>query len=101
MYNDSCIVFSLSKSAIDELVKQFQASYTLTDDRDVSVYLGIQVEWFKMLMGPDFHLQQPALIQQIITMANLKDNRCHDTPANSILTKGEHLKNRFPVLLPH
>ena len=58
--------------------------YTLEDEGDINAYLGINVT---RPTQTSIKLNQPALIQCIIDSLNLKDQRQHDTPADSVLFK--------------
>ena len=55
--------------------------YTLEDEGDINAYLGINVT---CPTKTAIKLNQPALIRCIIDSLNLKDQRQHDTPANSV-----------------
>ena len=58
--------------------------YTLEDEGDINAHLGINVT---RPTKTSIKLNQPALIQYIINSLNLKDQRQHDTPADSVLFK--------------
>ena len=69
--------------------------YTLEDEGDINAYLGINVTCPKQ---GTFKLNQPALIKRIIDSLGLRDERQHDTLADTILhrdPKGEKRKADF------
>jgi hypothetical protein len=67
----------------------------LTDEGDVSAYLGIQVDRKDTTDGVEFHLTQPALIDRIIASVSLKDQHMQDTPADILYKEGEPRKTDF------
>jgi hypothetical protein len=88
VYVDDCVAICPSQAPITEFIESMKADYVLTDEGDISAYLGIQVECKQTRNGPEYHLTQPALIDRIIKTIPLKDERLHDTPADKILYKG-------------
>jgi hypothetical protein len=88
VYVDDCIAICPESEPIMEFIRSMQNDYDLTDEGDISGYLGIQVERKRTRNGVEFHLTQPALIDRIIETIPLKDQRLHDTPADRILYKG-------------
>ena len=42
IYVDDCLIFSKEKPMADNLIKQLEIDFTLTDEGDVSTYLGVQ-----------------------------------------------------------
>jgi hypothetical protein len=96
VYVDDCIALCPRNQPITDFIKSMKTDYVLTDKGDVSAYLGIQVDRKDTTDGVEFHLTQPALIDQIITSVSLKDQRMHGTPADCILYKGsESRKTNF------
>ena len=83
-YVDDCILISPNPQLLDEWVTDMKRDYTLEDEGDINAYLGINVT---RPSKTSIKLNQPALIQRIIDSLNLKDQRQHDTPADSILFK--------------
>jgi hypothetical protein len=88
VYVDDCIALCPHDRPITYFIKSMQDNYVLTDEGDVSAYLGIQVDRKETSDGLEFHLTQPARIARIIASVPLKDQRLHDTPAGRILYKG-------------
>jgi hypothetical protein len=88
VYVDDCIVICPDDEPIMKYIAFMQTDYVLTDEGNISAHLVIQVDRKKTSNGLEFHLTQPALINQIIERIPLKDQQLHDTPANRILCKG-------------
>ena len=42
-YVDDCLIFCKEKEQADELIKSLQKDYSLTDEGDVSTYLGVEI----------------------------------------------------------
>lgn len=71
----------------DNLISDLKAKgYILTDEGSLAAYLGIQVE---RLSHNRISMKQPAFIDRIIAHCGLKDQRMHDTPADTILHRDE------------
>jgi hypothetical protein len=88
-YVDDCIALCTTQKPIDDFIKSMQEDYSLTDDGDLSAFLGIQIEkQFTPSGAPEYTLKQPGLIQKICETVPLTDVRQHDTPADKILFKG-------------
>jgi hypothetical protein len=87
-YVDDCMAICPTQATITEFITSITADYVLTDQADISAYLGIQVKCKQTQTGLKYHLTQPALIDHIIETIPLKDTRLHDTPADNILYKG-------------
>jgi hypothetical protein len=85
VYMDDCITICPDDEPITKFIASMQTDYVLTDEGNISAYLGIQVDGKKTSNELEFHLTQPALINRIIETIPLKD---HGTPANRILYKG-------------
>ena len=88
-YIDDCVAMCPTQKPIDDFVKSMQEDYHLTDDGDLSAFLGIQIERKRTPTGnQEFHLTQPALIAKICETVPLTDQRINDMPAEKILYKG-------------
>jgi len=93
VYVDDCLAFSAKRSVLDAFVAELQANYVITDEGEVSEYLGI-----KVIRHPDgrFELLQTGLIDSIIEAVGLQDDKAtHDTPALS-----KTLLHKDPTGLP-
>ena len=77
-YVDDCILLCPDEGPINDTISSLKKEFVLTDDGDLSAYLGIKVT--KNADG-SILMAQPALIQRIIECVKLTDNRQHDTPA--------------------
>ena len=83
-------MFSSSKKDVDLIIDVLKEMFMLTDEGDLSAYLGIQIEKHgnekenEILMMSQLHL-----IQRILETINLMDQHLHDTPAEprKLLTK--------------
>jgi hypothetical protein len=72
-----------------------QEDYHLTDDGDISTFLGIQIKRKRTATGgQEFHLTQPVLIKKICETVPLTDQRVHGTSADKILYKGGQSRKR-------
>ena len=83
-------MFSPSKKNIDLLIATLKGMFVLTNEGDVSAYLGIQIEKHKdEKENETLMMSQPHLIQRILDTINLTDQHLHDTPAEpkKLLTK--------------
>ena len=76
---DDCLIFADEKSQADELIINLQQQFTLTEEEDVSAYLGVKLE-IDDKTGT-VTMSQPFLIEKIIgalgdavTEANVKDS---------------------------
>ena len=88
IYVDDCLIFSKEKPMADNLIKQLEIDFTLTDEGDVSTYLGVQVSLDEKTNTID--LKQPFLIERIIDAIKCNPHLTgKDTPvlANNILHK--------------
>jgi len=88
---DDCLIFAKSKELADELITELQSKFSLTEEDDVSAYLGVQV---KIDTENDtISLTQPYLIQRIIDALGtaVKDANIKSTPSvyKEILHKDE------------
>ena len=82
------------------MIHDLQQQFVLTDEGDVTSYLGIKIE--KSIVGEKerLKLSQPHLISRILDTVVLTDKRMHDTPAEprQLLTKdcdGEQRKQSW------
>ena len=90
-YVDDCIIFGKDHKKVKEIIKSLEENFKLTDEGDLSAYLGIDITRNK---NGTWTLSQPFLIDRIIKALNLQDDsKVHDTPATKILTPD---KNRKP-----
>jgi len=83
-------MFSPSKKDVDLLIAALKGTFVLTDEGDVSAYLGIQIEKYRdEKENETLMMSQPHLIQRILDTINLMDQHLHDTPAEpkKLLTK--------------
>jgi hypothetical protein len=93
-YVDDCVIICPDDAKIDEFILSMQRDYNLTDEGDISAFLGINIA----RDAKGIHMTQPALIERIISTIPLKDSRMHDTPADKILYKdvgGQERKTDF------
>ena len=74
---DDCLIFGRNKDLVDEVIKKLHDKFSLTEEGDVSAYLGVQVNIDPV--SDNISLTQPYLIQRIIdemgdaiTEANVK-----------------------------
>ena len=89
---DDCLIFCEHKSEADALIAELETNFILTDEGEVSTYLGVKVS--KDSTNGSITLTQPFLIQRIITalgsaVTNANTKR---TPAQHkvILSKDEY-----------
>jgi hypothetical protein len=89
---DDCMIFAKSKKLADELIEQLRTMFTLTEEEEVSAYLGVQMKFDEKT--ETVSLSQPYLITRIIELLgdSVKDANIKDTPAvyKEILHKDEH-----------
>ena len=88
---DGCLIFAHKKELADKLIENFNKKFTLTEEEDVSAYLGVQV---KMEDKEDtISLTQLYLIQRIVEALGpaVQDSNVKSTPAvyKEILHKDE------------
>jgi len=78
---DDCLIFAKDKQRADELIKDLQRSFTLTEEDDVSAYLGVEVNIDKV--SDTISLTQPYLIQRIIDAlgTSISEANTKSTPA--------------------
>ena len=93
LYMDDTVVLTPDPKKADQVIADLrEEGYTLTDEGDLLAYLGLQIE---QKLEMEITISQPAFIDRIIKELNLKDQRMHDTPSDSILKrdkKGEERK---------
>jgi hypothetical protein len=89
---DDCLIFAKNKDLADELLKELQSTFTLTEEDEVAAYLGCQ-----LTMDPTSNtvtIAQPYLIQRIIDLLGdaVRDCNIKDTPTvyKELLHKDEH-----------
>jgi len=78
---DDCLIFAKDKSSADQIIEALRRSFTLTEEEDVSAYLGVEVN-----IDEDtdtVSLTQPYLIKRIIDAmgASVVDANIKSTPA--------------------
>jgi hypothetical protein len=101
-YVDDCLLFAKHQSEIDQLVAELHETFVMTDEGDVSTYLGIKIEHHTDSDGNmTIKMSQPSLIQRVLDLVQLSDQRMHDTPAEAkrLLSKdasGAPLRNIRP-----
>jgi hypothetical protein len=88
---DDCLIFAKNKELADKLIKDLQRDFTLSEEEDVSAYLGVKME-----IDNDNNtvtMSQPFLIDRIIELLGdaVKEANVKDTPAvyKEILHKDE------------
>ena len=93
---DDCLIFSRSKDLADELIASLQNSFTLTEEEDVSAYLGVEAKFCKET--DTVTLSQPYLIKRIIEVmgASINEANTKSTPPvyKEILHKDEEVPDR-------
>ena len=92
MWVDDCLIFLKSKDFADELIASLQNSFTLTEEEDVSAYLGVEVKFCNVTDAVT--LSQPYLIKRIIEImrASISEANTKSTPSvyKEILHKDEN-----------
>ena len=79
LYVDDVIIFHKDKKPIDELIKALADEFPLTDEGDVTAYLGVEVT---RRDDGSMHLRQPSSIQKLLDLIGLDDtSNPSDTPA--------------------
>lgn len=88
---DDCLIFAKSKEHADKLIQDLQKQFTLTEEEDVSVYLGVLMEFDKE--SNTITMSQPYLIKRIIDLLGtaISEANVKNTPAvyKEILHKDE------------
>jgi hypothetical protein len=69
--DDGILARPFADHHIDAIIKEMQASYNMTNEGDISDYLGMNVT---RLEDGHIKLSQPQLIDQIIKVVNFKSN---------------------------
>ena len=83
VFLDDCLLFSWHVATVDKLLISLRLEFVLTDEGDVSDYLGIRI--IKHSDGR-IELTQPALIQQIIDLLGIRSgSKVHFSP---VINKG-------------
>ena len=83
-------MFSPLKEDVDLLIAALKETFMLTDEGDMSAYLGMHIEKDRDEKENEIlMMSQPHLIQRILETINLMDQHLHDTPAEprKLLTK--------------
>lgn len=88
VYVDDAILLGPDSQAIDAIVASLQEDYDLTDEGDLSEYLGIKI----VRDGPSITLTQPTLINRILTTVGLStpSKQPSPTPATTILQRNHN-----------
>ena len=93
---DDCLIFSKTKDLADELISSLHNSFTLTEEDDVSAYLGVEVKFCKKT--DTITLTQPYLIARIIEVmgSSISEANIKTTPSvyKEVLHKDENGPNR-------
>ena len=93
---DDCLIFARKKEMADEVINALRNKFTLTEDEDVSAYLGILMKLDEE--NDTVEMSQPFLIQRIIDLLGdaVKDANIKDTPTvyKEILTKDDEGPDR-------
>ena len=88
---DDCLIFSETKGLADEIIKDLRQTFTLTEEDDVSAYLGVETNMDDE--KGEVTMTQPFLIDRIIDLLGdaVKDANIKATPAvyKEYLTKDE------------
>ena len=88
---DDCLIFAKDKLLADELIAELQGQFTLTEEEDVSAYLGVMMDIDKE--KDCISMTQPFLIQRIIDLLgdSVSEANVKKTPAvyKEILHKDE------------
>ena len=88
---DDCLVFAKDKALADKLIKDLQEKFTLTEEGDVSAYLGVQLDINKE--KGTVTMTQPFLIDRIIDLLGdaVKEANIKSTPSvyKEVLHKDE------------
>ena len=91
LYVDDAVCLSpKAEDAQQVLGNLMKKGYVLTDEGLLSAFLGLQVN----KSNGEIELMQPAFIERIIKQVGLKDERLHDTPADTILKRDENGEER-------
>lgn len=77
---DDCLIFAKNKELADDLIKELQGKFTLTEEEEVAAYLGCKLEIDDA--SDEIRLSQPFLIERIITLLGdaVKECNVKDTP---------------------
>ena len=88
---DDCLIFSKNKDLADDFIVNLKKKFTLTEEEDVSAYLGIQMKLDEE--NGEVSMAQPFLIQCILDLLGdaVKEANVKDTPVvyKEYLTKDE------------
>ena len=93
---NDCLIFAKEKNLADKLIKDLQKNFTLTEEGDVSAYLGVQMSIDQE--NGEITMTQPFLIERIIELLGdaVKEANVKETPSvyKEILHKDEIGPNR-------
>ena len=88
---DDCLIFAKNKDLADELIDELKSHFTLTEEEDVSAYLGVMLEIDKE--KDCISMKQPFLIDRILELLgdSVSEANIKKTPAvyKEILHKDE------------
>jgi hypothetical protein len=93
-YVDDCVIISNSMKDINTFVKSMKDSpkrYVLTDEVDINNFLGIEI---KEITRNKFELSQPFLIEQIVNLLELGQNKFDVQTKTRISPVGKPLLNK-------
>jgi hypothetical protein len=80
---DDCLIFSPTKTTIDDITSHLRTVFNITSEDDVGAYLGIDIS--RNAQG-HLTLRQPGLIDKAIALCGLEsESNQHNTPADKIL----------------
>ena len=78
VFVDDCLLFSRSAASLTALILALQVDFVLTDEGDISDYLGIRIIKHK---NGSIELTQPALIRRVVELLGIRDeSKIHETP---------------------
>ena len=78
VFVDNCLLFCCSATLLTVLILAFQVDFVLTDEGDISYFLGIQVTKHK---NCSIELTQPTLIWQVVELLGIcHKSKIHKTP---------------------
>ncbi|MFN7263289.1 MAG: reverse transcriptase domain-containing protein, partial [Cyanobacteriota bacterium] len=91
LYTDDSILAGPDKRKIEETVARMKTRFEMTEEGDLSDFLGINIERISSHEGDGFVLSQPHLIDQVIQQLKFKDNtKTKETPMRSSVILSRH-----------
>ena len=91
LYTDDSILAGPDKERIDKTIAAMKTKFDMTEEGDLSDFLGINIERVQSSEGASFILSQPHLIDQIIEQLKFKDNtKTKDIPMKSSVILSRH-----------